>query len=198
MSPRIIAVFVIITAPIIVKAQDSFFGLRFGYVESSFISQKEGPVDLSPLRSFSAAMVFSSAFDRSPFGVSIEPGYIMKGSHTDIDSLSYRFHYFTLPITFDFSPIQKIKLSAGLAGGYLVSAVNKPKGGEAKSITDVYNQRWEAAALLGASYSVTYFLDAGARYSVSFTDVSSYDPAIGRRDLANQYWQVFLLFKVAN
>lgn len=187
----------LLALPLISSAQQSYFGLRFGYVQSSLKGEGSSEIMESSLNTFAGALVFSSAFEDLPMGISIEPGYILKGSDVSSDSLDYRFHYFSIPLLLDVYPFDKLKLSLGLEPGYLVSAVNKEAGETPQSIVDNYN-RFEVSGILGASYSLAFFADIGFRYNLSFTDVADYDPLLDANNLSNQYWQAFLILKIAN
>ncbi len=186
-------------------AQESYGGLRVGYNLSELKSDNSSRADLETLRAFSVAVVY--AYEpgyNSVIGFSLEPGYTLKGTNTNIDTLSYRFNYLSLPILLDYYPFDKLKISLGPEVSYLLKAKNidKPMPVDtikvSKDISDVYNKRLELGGTVGVNYSLSYFLDVGIRFSTSFTKISKEDAILNRRKLFNQYLQFSLLFKLAN
>jgi len=181
----------------ICPAQDFYFGLKGAYNLSTLSDQDDSPL-LDSRNTFGVSAVFDFKPAQSDFGISFEPGYIRKGAVIDSDTLDYVFHFIGGPILFNYSPIPNFKVSVGPELAYLTEARNIPNDSTKISILDDYDNRWEISGTLGASYSLSFFADVGVRYSLAFTDLASSDALIDSRNLYTQYFQVFLLLKVAN
>lgn len=180
-----------------VNAQNTYLGIKAGYTIASFKQEGDGTVSLNPLPGFTVGLVGSSEFENLPLGFSIEPGYVLKGSRINNDTLDYRFHYVNMPLLFEVYPIKRLKLSAGIEPAYLISAKNHVNDSTKRSLLDTYN-RWEVSGVLGASFTPVYFLDIGFRYTTAFTKAAEQDAIIDRKNIYNQYLQFFVVFKIAN
>ncbi|MFY0600809.1 MAG: PorT family protein [Cyclobacteriaceae bacterium] len=181
-----------------VVAQASFFGLKGGYNISSLSSSGQSKIKLEDRNAFNVAGVISFREWQSKWGFSLEPGYTLKGTLTNADTLDYRFHYLTLPLLVDCYPIKRLKISAGPEISYLVSTKNKVNDTIKVNLLNTYGNRLEFSATIGAAYELDYFVDIGIRYNASLTKISDFDPELGMKNLRNQYFQVYLLFKIAN
>lgn len=181
------------------KSQNSYFGIKGGFNWSSLKSEETAAsIDLSIRRAYAVGIVLSQKFHKLPLGVSIEPGYTLKGTKVDVDTLDYKFHYLSLPVLIDIYPIEKLKISFGPEISYLANAKNRVNDSTKVSLLGTYDNRWELSGTVGISYSIAFFADLGLRYNTSFTKISAYDPTLEHRNLFNQYFQVFMVFKVAN
>lgn len=181
-------------------AQDGYFGVRTGFHSASFSEASSGGTApaLNSLRAMNVGLVASLKSSRSLIGWSMEPGYMLKGSATNIDSVNRRLHYLSMPVFIDFYPFSRLKISAGPEVSYLGWARNKVNDSTAIDVSNVYDQRWEFSGTLGVSFAVSYFLDLGIRYNQSFTKAASIDAVLDRRDLYNRYVQLALVWKIAN
>lgn len=176
--------------------QDGYFGIKGGFNISSLNSSNESAIDISSRNAYNVSMVFSQFYNR--IGGSLELGYTLKGADIGHDTLDYKLHYFSVPVLLDFYPIKQIKISAGPEISYLVSARNHSNDSTSQNLLNTYDNRFEVAGLVGASISLTYFMDFGVRYSQSFTKVSKYDALLDRKNLYNSYLQFYILLKIAN
>lgn len=178
------------------KAQNSYFGLKAGYNTSSLRSSNNSDIKLNDKNTLNIASVFSFRSWGAKWGFTIEPGYIKKG--VSADSINYNLNYLNAPFLIDFYPINKIKLSLGPEISFLASAKNTKKKQGDRSIVDTYENLWELSGTASASYALDYFIDLGLRYNFGFTKIAQYDLELDRRNLRNQYFQVFVIFKIAN
>lgn len=160
----------------------------------------ESDITINDRTGFNIATVISFREWESKIGFSFEPGYTLKGITTNTDSIDYKFHYLTIPFLIDFYPIQKLKISAGPEIGLLAGAKKYSINDSTRvsPLNTSYNNRFELSGTISASYSLDYFIDLGVRYNVGFTEISGYDPRLERRNIKNKYFQVFVLFKIAN
>lgn len=181
-------------------AQESYFAIRGGYISSTLNSSNSSSLSIEPRDAFSIGLVYCDEpnSNMGTIGYSFELGYTRKGTKIDHDTLDYKFHYFTAPLLLDFYPIRQIKLSAGPEFGFMTGAKNHSSDSTSTSILNTYDNRLEVAGVVGASASLTFFMDLGVRYSYSFTKVSKYDAILDRQDLYNSYLQIYLLLKIAN
>ncbi len=176
------------------SAQETYLGVRLGYVHSNLRGNFDSD-SINPLQSFAAGFVISNRFRSSPFGVSLEPGYLIKGAKGSSDTFDYRFHYISLPVFIDYYPNDKIKLSAGLEPAQLLSSMNKTNS---ESLEHMYDHGIETSVTIGGAFSVAYFLDLGLRYSYSFSKATREDPVINGTDLYSQYFQLYTCWKILN
>lgn len=174
-------------------SQESYVGLKGGYNRSSLKSENTSDLTLQNKHAYTIALVICSVSEQLPLGMSIEPGYTLKGARTEEDSVNYRFHYLNMPLLLDIYPVKRLKLSAGPEISYLAGAKN-----DTVSVLNTYDKRWEISGTVGISYSLSFFADIGLRYNMAFTKVAEYDPLLDRRNLFNQYVQVNLVLKIAN
>lgn len=179
-------------------SQESFFGVKAGYNISSLISSNNPAIELNNRNAFNASFVISLRSMQSKWGFSLEPGYILKGASSAIDSIEYRFSYISMPILLEYNLLDKLKISAGPEVSYLISSKNKGTGANNKDIGNIYRDGLELSATIGAAYSLDYFIDIGVRYNLGLTSITDFDPQLGANDLRNQYFQLFILLKIAN
>ena len=121
--------------------------------------------------------------------------FLLKCDH---DTLDYKFHYLNMPVLLDVYPVKRLKLSLGVEIARLLSAKNLANDSTRQNIISTYDKRWEVSAAIGASLSVSYFMDLGIRYNTALSQISNQDAIIDRKNLFNQYTQLFILFKIAN
>ncbi len=206
MRLRIISIITLTIIKIsISQAQGTYVGLKGGYHLSTLNSDNASRIELETLKGFSMSLVFGYVPGyNSVLGFSVEPGYTLKGTKTNVDTLSYRFKYLTLPLLVDYYPFKNLKISAGPEISFLARAQNKAREMPTDSteadtdISNIYNKRFELSGSIGVSYSLSYFMDIGIRYNTSFTKISNLDAVLERRKLFNQYLQFSLLLKLAN
>lgn len=179
------------------SSQDTYLGIKAGYTSSSLNSTTSPNPQLQNRKSLNFALVYNYQFNQT-LGFTFEPGFMIKGSKITNDTLDYKFHYLSMPILFDFYPIKKVKVSVGPEIAYLSNATNRVNDTITFSLLNTYNNRWEFSGIASLSYSASFFLDLGVRYSKSFTKVASFDAILNRRELYNEYVQVFVLFKILN
>lgn len=180
--------------------QEGFYvGLKGGYNNASLQSEPlSGSIETKSFHAWNIGLLYSHCFQQVPVGFTTEIGYTLKGTQTNINSLSYRFDYISVPLSIDLYVFEKIKLSVGPEFSYLGKANNIKNDSTTVSILDTYNKRWELSGSVALSYSISFFSDIGIKYNRSFTNVSNRDAILNRKNLYNQYFQVFLLLKIAN
>lgn len=181
------------------KIQGAFLGIKGGYSISSLNSsdKSSGNFALKPRKTASIGFVITVPIKRT-YSISVEPGYILKGTRISNESLDYKFHYIGGPILFDYYPTERIKVSFGPEVVHLLNAKNHINDSTSVGINNTYNRNWELSATLGLSYTLNFFTDLGIRFNTAFTKATEYDAVLDRRRLYNRYFQVFLMFKIAN
>lgn len=182
----------------VLLAQEGYLGIRTGYSNTTLNSSSTSDITIDSRHTWHTSLVYSYIFKNNLMGFSIEPGYLIKGTRIDVDTMDYKFNFISTPLLFDFYPIKKLKVSIGPEVAYLIDAKNTVNDTTKVSLTDTYNNRWEISGTIGASYSLSFFADLGVRYNRSFTPLASSDVALKREDLFSEYFQVFLLLKIAN
>ncbi|VXD17419.1 porin family protein [Marinoscillum sp. 108] len=198
MRSRLVGFIFVLLLSFHMLAQESYFGWKVGYNKTALKGENSGNVSLSPRNTFSSAFVLSTQMRSLPIGFSLEPGYILKGTQIDHDTLDYKFHYLNMPVLLDVYPVKRLKLSLGVEIARLLSAKNLANDSTRQNIISTYDKRWEVSAAIGASLSVSYFMDLGIRYNTALSQISNQDAIIDRKNLFNQYTQLFILFKIAN
>ncbi len=182
----------------ILLAQEGYLAIRTGYSNTTLTSNSTSDISLSPRHTWHASFVYSQILKDSRFGFSIEPGYMIKGTSIDVDTMDYKFHFISTPVLFDWYPIKNLRINIGPEVAFLVDAKNIKNDSTKVSLNDTYDNSLEISGIIGASYSLSFFADLGIRYNRSFTPLVSSDPALKREDLFSEYFQVFLLLKIAN
>ncbi|MEQ8581925.1 MAG: porin family protein [Marinoscillum sp.] len=198
MHSRLVGFALVLLLSLQIVAQESYFGWKVGYNMTTLKGENSGSLSLSPRNTFGSSFVLSTQLKSLPIGFSMEPGYILKGTQIDHDTLDYKFHYLNMPLLLDVYPVKRLKLSLGVEIARLLSAKNHANDSTRQNLLSTYDKRWEASVTAGASLSVSYFMDLGMRYSTALTQVSNQDAIIDRKNLFNQYIQLSLLFKIAN
>lgn len=180
------------------NAQNYHLGLRLGYSQSSLSADAASAISLKDRQSFGIGLVHTIRPYQSKFGVSIETGYVLKGTRIENESLDYRLHYINAPILFDFYATEKLKLSLGPELGFLADARNRLTDSTSVTLEDIYEERWDISGTFSLSYALDFFLDVGARYNRSFSKFRTPDNNLNRIDQYSEYFQIFLAFKIAN
>ena len=188
---------VFLTTGYITFSQEVYLGLKGGYSISNISSDGGNDISLKRLHGPQFGFVVSGKRTNFPVGLSIEPGYILKGTKTNLDSVNYRFHFINSPILIDYYPIEKLKFSIGPEVSYLAKAKNILNDSTSTKLID-YDKKWEFSGALGVSYSVSFFMDLGFRFNTAFTQSSDFDAVLNRRKIRNRYMQFFVLLKIAN
>jgi len=178
--------------------QDIYLAVKGGPHLSNLRSDVSSSADASSYLGWNLALVASYQQRNLPIGVSLEAGYIRKGAVFNVDSLDYTFEFFGGPILFDYYLTEKVKLSAGPEFAYLTGAQNQLNDSTEIDITSIYSNRFEVGGTVGASFSLTFFLDVGLRYNMAFAKIADFDPRTRKIDVTTDYLQFFLLFKIAN
>lgn len=193
-----VAVTILMILPLQLSGQEHYYAIKGGYNYSTLLNQEGTPqYSISSRSTFNLALVYSNKMRTLPIGFSIEPGYILKGTKIDHDTLDYKLHYINMPILFDFYPIERVKISAGPELAYLISARNL-NDTITTDISNIYNKRWELSGAIGVSFSPVFFMDVGFRYNMAFNYAAREDELLNARNLYNKYLQVYLILKIAN
>lgn len=179
-------------------AQEEYLAIRTGYSNTKLISSSNSDVDINPRHSWHLSLAYSYIFENELIGFSFEPGFMVKGTRIEADTLDYKFNFLSVPFLFDFYPIKKLKISAGPEIGYLINAKNIVNDTTTIEINDVYDNRLELSGTISASYSISFFANLGVRYNKTFTPLASNDIALKREDLFSEYFQIFITLKIAN
>lgn len=180
-----------------VTAQESYFGIKTGYVIPKMLGKYDSTIEMTSFHSSTFGLVISSELGNSPIGLTFEPGYVLKGGDANTDSATYRLHYMNMPVLIDYHPLNFLKLNAGLEPAFLVKATNK-KPENKVDLMDNFDKRFELSATIGVSLSISYFLDINLRYSKGLNQAQEYDSTLKMSDISNDYTQISLTWKIAN
>ncbi len=174
-------------------------GVKGGYVYSNLTSS-EGNENFNPegRNGFSASAILGYEHERLPLGFTYELGYIQKGTQFSQDSLNYKFNCVNTALFMDVIILNRIKLSAGPELGFLLSAKNHVNDTLSHSLLQTYDRRLELSGTLGASVALSFFSEVGFRYNRSFTNIAKYDAILDRRNISTEYFQFYILLKIAN
>ena len=143
------------------------------------------------------ALTYNYKFSQK-YGMNVETGYSDRGVSINADNLNYNLNYLDLPLLLDYYPISRVRLSAGPEISYLISAMNKSNDGSKTNISGNFDNRWAVNGAIGANYSVSFFMDLGLRYQLPITTISKTDPTLNINNVKSRYFQLYLLFKIAN
>lgn len=179
-------------------AQEGYLAIRSGYSRTQLNGDGISDISLKNRDTWHTALVFSHIFESKRFGYSIEPGYTIKGTETNRDTISYKFHYLSTPLLLDIYPIKNLRIGIGPEPSFLLDAKNRVNDTLKVDITNTYENVFELSGTVSLSYSISFFADVGVRYNRSFTKIANSDAILNRRNLYNEYVQVFLLLKIAN
>ena len=180
-----------------VKAQDFYLGLKTGAGLSNFSYDGEADYEISTERKLNLALTHNLRFSQK-FGLNIETGYSDRGVQINDDELDYRLNYLDLPLLLDYYPAPRVRLNIGPEITYLLSAINRENDSTKVNITERFANRWALNGVVGANYSISFFLEAGLRYQLPITTISQSDAILNTRNTKSRYFQLYLLFKIAN
>ena len=186
---RIIVTMIIISLRICVEAQELKFGFMAGLCLPSYSlrnsSKSEGYSMSSSMINTYHINGFVTLLSDSWWGISVEPGYIVKGGHLnfgyniDPHQFSYwvekKYSIIELPILWNAYLRHKFYVSAGLGFDYIIKNTNDQFGIIYNSsytfgtiLPDVEN-KLNCSAILGISYNISDLIDIGARYQLGLT-----------------------------
>lgn len=141
------------------------------------------------------------------WGLSAEPGFIQKGGvmlydkENKDDNKRLQLNYLQLPILVDFYMGEKLFLSVGPEFAYMINAKLKSKD-NLQDISKFYENDFEISGVLGINYNIHANFDIGIRYNHGLTYSSiltlrdADGASIGESKEYNQYFQVFVRFKL--
>jgi len=208
MKTLIITIGSILISVLFCSAQDMKFGLLTGF-NISYTRFTKLPDNLGDMLDFDPMITFNVngyvGYKSDGFwGLSMEPGFIQKGSLHNLNGESARFHlnYIQMPVLVDFILLDRLFLSAGPEIGWMINA--KAKGDDySNDVSDIYDNRFELSGLIGLNYNLIEYLDIGIRYNHGLTYISkiAYTDTIGNETGENfkeynQYLQFILRFKI--
>ena len=106
------------------------------------------------------------------FGISIEPGFIQKGTDfNNPEGTQVRLGYISSPITFYYLPFPWLKLEIGPEFDYRI--YKKIANNSIFSDEEMMKNNFDLNMLGGISFNVFKFLNVGGRYSLSLTHMTS-------------------------
>ncbi len=137
------------------------------------------------------------------WGLSIEPGFMQKGSRRkNYDKfIRYNLNYLQLPVLLDYYIFDRFYISIGPEFSYLLNAKIKSND-YINDVTTLFNRRFELSGLFGLNYMIGNKLEFGIRYNHGLSYISkiiwSNDFGVidGESKDYNQYFQVVLKFKI--
>lgn len=179
------------------KAQEFYVGLKTGYGQSSFEHDGTSSFALNSKQFLNIALTYNYKFS-DKYGVNIETGFSDRGVEIDNADLDYRLNLVDLPILLDYYPVPRLRLNIGPEITHLISAMNKASDGTKENITERFDKKWAVNGAFGANYNISFFLDAGFRYHIPFSTISQSDAVLNTQKTKSRYFQLYLLFKIAN
>ncbi len=189
-------ILILISWPVI--GQEDYMGVRFGYSNTQLNAENESDVELRNRNTWHGALTYSHIFKNNIFGFSVEPGYALKGTRTNRDTINYKLHYLSTPILIDFYPVKNLRLGFGPEVSFLLSGRNRINDTTKINIKESFDNQHELSGTISLSYSMSFFADFGVRYNRGFTVLTKSDGILNRRNLMSEYLQIFILLKIAN
>lgn len=189
--------FLIQSTPLTLQAQEFYLGLKTGYGHSDFSYKGTSSFELSPKQLVNIGLTYNYKFSNQ-YGLNIETGFSNRGVKIDNTDLDYRLNQIDLPILLDYYPVPRIRLNIGPEITHLISARNKLSDGSVENIRERFDKKWAINGAIGANYNISFFLDAGFRYHIPFSSISESDATLDTQKIKSRYFQIYLLFKIAN
>lgn len=182
----VLVTILVMSAPSIVEAQKFMLGVQAGLNFSDIqIAEKDAPegaeFNYSPVMLFgaNAYMGYRSA---SVWGLSFEPGYIIKGGQKHYDKLQvgdmlfasqnmkYTSAYIQLPVTIDAYITDRFSVSLGPEVNIFLSS--KAESQDVSYDTSYGNEKYELCGIISTAYSITDNIDVRLLYNHSITKSS--------------------------
>jgi hypothetical protein len=144
---------------------------------------------------------------KSFLGISIEPGYMLKGANMDNsldtnlveETIRLKLDYMQMPVLVDFY-VLKERLIFQIGPEFALKTAAKLEGTD---MSEYYNKDFEISGSAGANLHLLKFFDIGVRYNFGFTPLTDPIPVVdvagtelGEAKVYNNYLQVLLRFKL--
>ena len=184
-------------------AQEFNYGVMFGVNSSNKrLSDKEIGKEMFGAKTTFNLNAFIEYKSKGFWGISIEPGFIQKGSNENFYSLegdkydNSQLNYIQVPLLAELFATEKLYFSIGPEFSYLLSS--KMKSDDSKiDITDFYDKRFELSGIIGVNYNVLKKFDIGIRYSYGLTSILELDSTHnGLVKEYNKYFQFLIKYRI--
>lgn len=188
------------------SAQQLRFGLQTGPAISQISTPNKPDVDprtYHPKLGFQAG-VFISYETAEKWGLSLEPGVILKGSDQRIDNASHldiRLAYLQVPVLASYQIAPNIRVLAGPEFSCLLDATFEDEV-MTYDMNAIYDRDVELAVLIGLQYRLAEKVELGLRMSHALTYATNLtwtgdngEPA-GKTNEYNQYLQLLLRWNI--
>lgn len=184
-------------------AQEYNYGVMFGVNSSNKrLSKKELGKEIYDSKTTLNLNAFIEYKSKSFWGISIEPGFIQKGSKENFYSFEEgefdysQLNYIQVPLLAELFATEKLYFSIGPEFSYLLSA--KMKSGDSKiDITDIYDKRFELSGIMGLNYKIFKKFDIGIRYSHGLTRILELGSTHnGQAKEYNKYFQFLIKYRI--
>lgn len=160
--------------------------------------ETKNPIKWTPTFNVNAHVGYRS---NTFWGLSVEPGFIVKGGATEDPEIKMKLNYLQMPLLVDFYLNERVSVSCGPELAYLLSATQELNG-KSYDFEDWYNKKFEFSGVVGLNYKITRNFDLGLRFNLGLTQISEakyFDENGIRFSNAkeyNQYLQCFVRFKI--
>ena len=150
------------------NSQNLNFGLFAGFDRVNILQPKLKPdqkgTGFDPINSYNINC-FLSYKNKGLWGLSLEPGYIIKGSGYGLNS-RHEFKCLQFPLLVDVYILKSLYLSIGPEFSYMFSARGiNPTSGTDVDVSDQYNKKFELSGFIGISYTIFKGIGIGIGYN---------------------------------
>ncbi len=185
--------------------------LRYGVTAGFDVAKTHGTnrALLGAVREYSPMMAFNvNAYlgyrISETFGISLEPGFIRKGStvyEPSVGKFQMQENCIQMPVLAEYFILNKLFISIGPELSYLMTG-NVSIRDEVYDNTSWYENRLELSGVIGLGYCINDHMDIGLRYNhgltytaqMTLTDPSGQSMGISRE--YNQYGQVLVRYRM--
>ncbi len=185
--------------------------LRFGVTAGFDVAETHGTnrAVMGAVRTYAPMMAFNvNAYlgyrISEKFGISLEPGFIQKGStvyEPSVGKFQMRENCFQMPVLLECFLFDKLFVSVGPELSYLINGYDVLRG-EVYNNTDWYNNRLELSGVIGVNYRISDHVDIGLRYNhgityttqITLTDQDG--NVVGASNEYNQYGQILVRYRM--
>lgn len=195
------------------EAQNISYGITYGgglSISNTFNKPDwtSGDPFFYPVISFNVDGFIEYNLSKS-WALSAEAGFIRKGGQNGgfnrhMEEVVLRLNYIHSPIMVKFYATNWLSFSIGPEFAYLLNS-KESLTFYSSGFTDFRDDAFEISALIAMNFSISRKFDLGFRYNHGLTKIVTiqwlefpYNNLLGESDVYNQYFQLFMRFKINN
>lgn len=196
-----------------IEAQNISYGITYGLgisIAHSFNTSDYSSADpfFHPVASFNVDGFIEYKLSKS-WALSAEAGFIRKGGASDNFqrhmAIAYlRLNYIHMPIMAKYYATKWLSFSIGPEFAYLLNS-SESLTFYSSGLTDFRDDAFEISAMIAMNFSISRMFDLGFRYNHGLTKIVTiqwnqfpYGWRRGESDVYNQYFLLFMRFKINN